>query len=53
MKRLALVLTLGFLLLSAGAAWAFCTTTTIWVNGKGMICTTCCVQGLPCTVNCF
>lgn len=44
---LALVLTL-----IAGAAYAACTTHTYFVNGKVVMCTTCC-NGGHCTTNCF
>lgn len=32
--------------------WANCTTHTYFVNGKTVICTTCC-YGNNCTTNCF
>lgn len=36
----------------AVAAYAACTTTTIYSGGKMITCTTCC-YGPNCTVNCF
>jgi hypothetical protein len=36
----------------AGAAYASCTTHTYFVNGKTVICTTCC-YGNNCNTNCF
>jgi hypothetical protein len=35
----------------ATAAWA-CTTNTYFINGKMVVCTTCCF-GNNCTTNCF
>jgi hypothetical protein len=37
---------------SATAVWATCTSHTYFVNGKTVICTTCC-YGSNCTTNCF
>ena len=36
----------------ATLAWAECTTHTYFVNGKTVVCTTCC-YGSNCTTNCF
>jgi hypothetical protein len=36
----------------AALAWASCTTHTYFVNGKMVMCTTCC-YGSNCTTNCF
>lgn len=38
--------------LLATAAYAACTTHTYYVNGKVIICTTCCYSG-NCNTNCF
>jgi hypothetical protein len=39
-------------LTSATLVWANCTTHTYFVNGKTVMCTTCCYGG-NCTTNCF
>lgn len=37
---------------TASLVWASCTTHTYFVNGKTVMCTTCC-YGSNCTTNCF
>jgi hypothetical protein len=46
----ALILAIG--LLTAGVAVANCVTNTYFINGRMVMCTTCCV-GSHCTTNCF
>lgn len=43
-----------FIMLTATAAWAACTTTYMYDSstGRQLTCTTCCF-GTTCTVNCF
>jgi hypothetical protein len=40
------------LTLFASAAYAACTTSTYFYNGKMVVCTTCCYNG-NCTTNCY
>lgn len=46
-----LILTLCLLLATATAAWAACRTHTIFVGGRMVLCTTCCM-GIHCTTTC-
>lgn len=36
----------------ASMVWANCTTSTVTYNGKFVVCTTCCYNGV-CNTNCF
>lgn len=47
-----LILALAALLAVSTAAYASCTTHTYFVNGKVVMCTTCC-NGSMCTTNCI
>ena len=49
---LTLALAAAIALCTAGPAWAECTTSTVFTNGKMLICMTCCA-GSHCFVNCF
>ncbi len=54
MKRtiLTLALAAAVALFTAGPAYAECTTSTVFINGKMLICMTCCA-GSQCFTNCF
>jgi hypothetical protein len=43
---------LALVVATAGAAAAYCTSTTIFANGRTQFCTSCCYGG-QCTVTCF
>lgn len=44
---------LGLLVASATAAYATCTSHTYYVNGKTVMCTTCCYQAGGCSTTCY
>lgn len=49
MKKLIIGISLAA---SSALAWANCTTHTYFINGRMVVCTTCC-YGPSCSTNCF
>lgn len=47
------LIALGLLVASATAAYATCTSHTYYIDGKTVICTTCCYVSGGCSTTCY